>query len=270
MWGVGAVTFGLCVRYLGISLGMTVVVGLCAAFGTLIPPVVDGQFGQLLVTLPGLTILCGVFLCLLGIVFCGWAGTCKENELTEQQKQESIKEFALVKGFVMATVSGVMSAGMAYAIHAGRPIAQVAIAEGAPDTYQNNPVFVVALAGGFAVNAVFCLVLSIRNRSTPEYVMGPGILLLTNYLLVALAGILWYSQLLFLGMGTTTMGEYAFAAWSILTALMMVTSMCWGLVLKEWKGVSSRTLLLVWSGIALLVLSVMVIGAGSHLGTAGS
>ena len=269
MWGVGSVTFGLSVRYLGISLGMTVVVGLCAAFGTLIPPVVDGLLGQLLATHSGWTVLSGVLLCLVGIVLCGCAGARKSHELTDQQKQASIREFALVKGFVVATISGVMSAGMVYGLHAGKPIAQAALASGASIAYQNNAVFVVILAGGFVVQAIFCLTMNICNQSMRQYAAGPAVLLLRNYTLVGLAGILWYTQLLFYGMGTTTMGEYAFAAWSILTALVMVISMLWGLALKEWKGVSARTLSLVWSGIAVLVLSAMVIGAGSHLAASG-
>jgi hypothetical protein len=37
LWGIGGLTFGLTMRYLGMSLGMGVALGFCAAFGTLVP-----------------------------------------------------------------------------------------------------------------------------------------------------------------------------------------------------------------------------------------
>jgi len=270
MWGIGAATFGLTMRYLGISLGMAIVTGLCAAFGTLIPPIVDGQFAELLVSLSGLTVLLGVAVCLAGIAICGGAGLRKERELTDQQKQESIKEFALVKGFVVATVSGVMSACMVFGINAGEPIARVALDLGVPSVYQNTPTLILVLAGGFTVNSLWCLTLNFRNRSIHEYVSRSGSVLLANYLLVALAGIVWYSQIFFYGMGTTKMGEYAFSSWSLITAVCVTVSTLWGLALKEWKGVSTRTLLVLWSGILVLIVSALIMGAGSYLATTES
>jgi L-rhamnose-H+ transport protein len=267
MWGIGAATFGLTMRYLGISLGMAIVVGLCAAFGTLIPPLVDGKFAGLLVSLSGLTVLLGVVVCLLGIAVCGRAGFRKERELTDQQKRATIKEFALVKGFVVATVSGVMSACMVFGINAGEPIGRVAVELGVSSVYQNAPTLILVLAGGFTVNSLCCLTLNLKNRSIHEYVSRSGSVLLANYLLVALAGIVWYSQIFLYGMGTTKMGEYAFSSWSLITAVGITVSTLWGLALKEWKGVSTRTLLVLWSGILILILSALIMGAGSYLKT---
>ena len=265
MWGVGAVTFGLTMRYLGISLGMALVVGLSTAFATLVPPLVDGQFGNLLITQSGVTVLLGVVVCLVGTAVCGYAGVCKEHELTDEQKAVSIKDFALVKGFVVATISGMTSAGAIYGINAGRPIAQVAVDLGAPDAYQNNPVLMIVLVGGFTVNSLWCLVLGIKNRSVRQYVAGSGAVLLTNYSLVALAAVLWYGQMFLYGMSRTKMGVYDFASWSIVTAFLITCSTLWGLALKEWKGVSRRTLSLLWSGMLVLIFSAIVTGAGGYL-----
>ncbi len=263
MWGVGAVATGLAVRYLGVSLGMTVVVGLYTAFGTLVPPLVNGQFGRLLAARSGQMVLLGVLICLVGVALCGCAGARKESELSNQQKQEGVKEFALIKGFIMARDLWCDDAGLYYGIFVGKPIAQAAVATGTPEAYQNSPVFLIILASGFAVNAVFCLTLGVRNRSMREYVAGKSALLLGNYALVALAGALWYSQTFLYGMAATKMGEYAFVCCSILTATITVFSMIWGLVLKEWKGVKVQTWLLLCSGIAVLVLSAVVMGVGS-------
>jgi len=212
-----------------------------------------------------LTVLLGVGVCLAGIAMCGYAGVRKERELTETQKRDSVGEFALVKGFLMAGISGITSAGMVYGIHAGRPIAQVAVDAGTHVLHQNSAVFVVVLAGGFAVNGIYCLALGMANRSLGQYVAGRAGTLLANYGLVALAGILWYVQFLFYGMGTTKMGQYAFSSWSLQTAVTLVFSTLWGLGLKEWKGTHPRTLTLVWGSIVVLVLSTVVIGAGNYL-----
>jgi L-rhamnose-H+ transport protein len=261
MWGIGANTFGLTMRYLGISLGTAIATGLCAAFGTLIPPIIDGQFADLLTSASGLTVLLGVAVCLGGIAVCGYAGVCKERELTDHQKQETVTEFALVKGFAVATVAGVMSAFMVYGINAGIPITKVAVDLGAADIYKNNPTFIVILAGGFVVQCIWCLTLNVRNRSIHEYVSGSSKILLTNYLLATIAGTLVVGQLFLYGMGATKMGKYAFSSWSIQTALTLVFSTSWGVALKEWKGVSRRTLLVLWASILILILSVIIMSA---------
>ena len=267
MWGIGAVTFGLTMRYLGISLGMAIVIGLCAAFGTLIPPIVDGKFIDLLRSPSGLTAFGGVAVCLLGIVIYGCAGICKERELTDQQKKESVKEFALVKGFVVAIICGVTSACFVYGINAGRPIAQVALEMGTPDVYQNNPTLILVMGGGFIVNSIWCLTLNITNRSIRQYVSVGGAVLLKNYLLVCLAAIVWYGSMLFYGMADTKMGEFAFLAWSIQTALIVICSSMWGIFLKEWKGVSLRTWLFFWCGNLVLVISTIIMAASSYIDT---
>jgi L-rhamnose-H+ transport protein len=267
MWGVGSAAYGLSIRYLGISLGTTSVLGICAALGTLLPPLVDGRFGQLFVTFSGWFVLTGVLVCLLGIASCGYAGFCKERELTDRQKQESVKEFALWKGFVAAIVSGVISASLPYGIYAGKPIAQVALDLGIAPAYQNTPVFLVVTLGGLAVNIVYCLTLGVRNGSLRQYAAGSGVLLMRNYALVGLAGVLWYLGTFFYGMGMTTLGKYDFAAWSISMALGIVFSTLWGLALKEWKGIGPRTWWFLEGGIAALILSTFMIGTGSHLAT---
>jgi L-rhamnose-H+ transport protein len=123
LWGLGGLTFGLTMRYLGMSLGMAVALGYTAAFGTLMPPIFRGQFAtEVLGTRSGLTILAGVGICMLGIVFAGMAGVSKETEMSEAQKRISIKEFNLKRGLLVATFSGVMSACFAYGLAAGDPI----------------------------------------------------------------------------------------------------------------------------------------------------
>ncbi|MHC4477762.1 MAG: L-rhamnose/proton symporter RhaT [Planctomycetota bacterium] len=264
LWGIGGLTFGLSMRYLGMSLGYALALGFCAAFGTVIPPIAKGEFGGLVTSLSGLTTLAGVVICLGGIAVCGWAGILKENELSEEKKKETIKEFSFVKGVWVAIFAGVMSACMAFGIEAGEQIADLAVDRGVAPVWQNSPVFVCILAGGFTTNFIWCVLLNIKNRTTGNYVRATDASLAANYLFCAMAGVTWYLQFMFYGMGTTKMGRYGFSSWSIHMAFIIVFSNIWGLLLKEWRGSSRRTHGLIFLGIIVLILSTAVMGLGSY------
>jgi L-rhamnose-H+ transport protein len=170
LWGVGGLTFGLTMRYLGLSLGMAVVLGLCAAFGTLMPPIFRGEFmTQVVDTTSGRVILFGIVVCLLGIAAAGLAGISKERAMSPEQQRITIKEFDLKKGVGVATLSGVMSACFAYGLAAGDPIKALTIKHGTPDLWQGLPVLVVVLIGGFTTNFIWCLLLNIRNKTGYQY-----------------------------------------------------------------------------------------------------
>src|ERR1700678_2370873 len=170
LWGLGGLTFGLTMRYLGMSLGMAVALGYTAAFGTLMPPIFRGVFAsEVLGTRSGLIILGGVVFCLLGIVLAGAAGISKEREMSDAQKRASIKEFALKKGLIVATFCGVMSACFAYGLAAGAPVKAITIQHGTTTLWQGLPVLVVVLVGGFTTNVVWCVALNIRNKTGYQY-----------------------------------------------------------------------------------------------------
>jgi L-rhamnose-H+ transport protein len=173
LWGIGGLTFGLTMRYLGIALGMAVALGFCAAFGTLMPPIFAGTFGTLLTTASGLTVLAGVAACLLGIGISGAAGMSKESELSPEQKAAAVKEFNFKKGMMVAAFAGVMSACFAYGLAAGKPIGEITLSalqsQGGSPLWQNLPVLVVVLWGGFTTNFLWCVALNFRNRSTHQY-----------------------------------------------------------------------------------------------------
>lgn len=269
LWGIGGLTFGLSMRYLGMSLGYALALGYCAAFGTVIPPIYFGRFHELVGSISGLTTLAGVGVCLAGIAVCGWAGISKERELPEEQKKESIKEFNFKKGLWIAFLCGVMSACFAFGIAAGKPIAERSVLMGTNYLWQNSAVFIVILCGGFTTNFIWCVILNVRNRSSRDYLDSGDTPLFKNYLFSALAGTIWYFQFMFYGMGTTQMGEYDFSSWSIHMAFIIVFSNIWGLIFREWKGSGRRTLRIIIAGILVLIMSTVVIGAGNYLASFG-
>jgi L-rhamnose-H+ transport protein len=301
LWGFGGLTFGLTMRYLGLSLGMATALGYTAIFGTLVPPIFHGQFGQLLVQRSGIVILVGVGVCVLGIVFAGAAGISKERELSTEQKQAGIAEFNLKLGLGVATFCGVMSSCFAFGLDAGNPIKALTLAQGTSTMWQGLPVLVVVLAGGFTTNFVWCAILHSRNKSAGEYFRIPANArqesvsghppienpidaastemalemqtaaqknpsLSWNYLFSAIAGATWYMQFFFYTMGETQMGRYKFSSWTLHMASIMIFSTLWGIALKEWKGVSARTRTLVFLTLLTLVGSTMIVGYGNYLG----
>jgi L-rhamnose-H+ transport protein len=306
LWGLGGLTFGLTMRYLGMSLGMAMVLGYTAAFGTLMPPIFRGVFAsEVLGTHSGLVILGGVIVCLLGIAVAGAAGVSKEREMSTEQKRVSIREFDLKKGLLVATFSGVMSACFAYGLAAGDPIKALTIQHGTPVLWQGLPVLVVVLAGGFTTNFIWCVILNIRNRTGYQYfnsgirgkiptrgeehiletatdapgeemavatavVQGTAVRapMLANYLLSALAGTTWYMQFFFYTMGETQMGRYRFSSWTLHMASIIIFSTLWGIALNEWKGAGGRTKLLVALSLLVLVGSTVIVGYGNYVGGA--
>jgi L-rhamnose-H+ transport protein len=285
LWGLGGLTFGLTMRYLGMSLGMAVALGYTAAFGTLMPPIFRGEFAsEVLGTRSGLVILVGVAICMLGIIFAGAAGMSKEKEMPDAQKKETIKEFDLKRGLLVATFSGVMSACFAYGLAAGDPIKALTIKHSTPPLWQGLPVLVVLLLGGFTTNFIWCIILNFKNRTGYQYFSSaspddagarpPSSLnrapMLSNYFFSALAGTTWYMQFFFYTMGETQMGRYKFSSWTLHMASIMIFSTLWGIALKEWKGTGVRTKSLLALSLAVLVTSTIVVGYGNYLGVAGA
>lgn len=266
MWGLGGLTWGLGIRYLGVGLGLALACGSCAAFGTLIPPLVDGKLGVYLAETYGQVILAGVGVSLLGIVVTGMAGMSKERELSEEQKKAAIAEFDFKKGVFVALFAGVMSAGMSFGLRQGDTIKELTktVEPTTPVFWQGLPVLVVILLGGFAVNFLWCVYLNKKNRTGGDYAKV-GLSLVPNYVLAALAGGIWYGQMLFYTIGDTNIGKLAFSGWSLIMSSQIIFSTLIGLGLREWKGSSSRTMKLLVAGLVILVLAVAVIGYGNYL-----
>jgi L-rhamnose-H+ transport protein len=287
---------------------MAVALGYTAVFGTLMPPIFRGQFvPEVLGTRSGIIILIGVAVCVAGIIFAGAAGISKERELSDEEKRAAIAEFDLKRGLLVATFCGIMSACFAYGLAAGDPIKQITMRHGTSTLWQGLPVLVVLLAGGFTTNFIWCMILNIRNRTGHQYFAlktrghvpsineeaiietatdAPGmemavnrrtheaengrVPVLANYLFSALAGTTWYMQFFFYTMGETQMGRFKFSSWTLHMASIIIFSTLWGIALKEWRGASMRTRVLVGCTLLVLVGSTVIVGYGNYLGVAAT
>jgi L-rhamnose-H+ transport protein len=264
-WGIGHLTFGLSLRYLGMSLGMGLSLGFCTFFGALIPPIFKGTFLGLFGETAGRWSLSGLAVCLVGIFFCSWAGMSKERELPEETKRKTVAEFNFFRGVWVAFFAGVMSACFAFGIEAGDALQELARQQGAKGVYANNAPLLLVLAGGGLSNIIWCVTLNIRNGSGGNYIDRSDPLV-NNYLFCTIAGVVAYAEFFFFGMGETQMGKFSvFASWPIHMAFIIVFSNIWGLVFHEWKGTSTRTKWLLVIGLVALAASTFVSSYGSWL-----
>lgn len=256
LWGVGGLTFGLSMRYLGVALGQSISLGTCAAFGTLFPALMAGTdlfHGE------GLVLLLGVCITLAGIAVIGYSGSLRSLSMSEEEKKAAVKDFALTKGLLVALLAGVMSACFALGLDAGTPIKEAALSAGVNPLYAGLPVILLVTFGGFLTNAAYCFWQNIKNGTTKDYFKVSPSLFINNVLFCMLAGVLWYSQFFGLEMGKSFFTDNAVLmafAWSILMSLNVVFSNLWGIILREWAGADRKTLVTLGIGLFILIFSI--------------
>ncbi len=262
LWGVGGLTFGLSMRYLGVALGQSIALGTCSGFGTILPALLAGTdllHGQ------GLMLLIGVSLTLAGIAVIGYAGSLRAKGMSEEEQKEAVKDFALTKGLLVALLCGVMSACFALGLEAGGSIKAASLEAGVDALYAGLPVILLVTLGGFITNASYCLWQNAKNSTFADYAkwnVWPR-----NLFFCALAGVLWYSQFFGLEVGKSFLTGSAVLlafSWSILMALNVTFSNVWGIILKEWKGCSRGTIVVLLCGLLLLIGSIVVVAVAQQ------
>ena len=262
LWGLGGLTWGLMIRYLGIGLGLAIGCGLCSATGTLIPPIVTGHAGDLVKDAGACTVLAGVVGSLLGIALVGLAGKFKEGELTEEQKKAAVAEFDFKKGMLVALFSGIASAGMNFGLQSGGALEAAAKEAGTPAAWCGMPVLMVVLWGGLIVNVAWCLWQNKKNGSFGDY----GKMFGGNFaaiVLAGLAGVIWACQFACQKVGEPQMGDLKYIGFAVVMGSSIFFSSLLGLFMGEWKGTGAKTKGALALGILVLLISFCVISYGS-------
>ena len=254
LWGLGGLTWGLMIRYLGIGLGLAIGCGLCSATGTLIPPIATGHAGDLVKDTPAIVTLVGVIASLVGIVLVGLAGKLKEGELSEEEKKKAVAEFNFKKGMAVALFSGIASAGMNFGLQGGSSMELAAKLRGTGDAWVGMPVLVVVLWGGFLVNAAWCLWQNAKNKSFGDYRPGPGFL--APVVLAALAGVIWAMQFACQKVGEPAMGDIRYISFAVVMGSCVLFSSLLGVFLGEWKGTGAKTRGALVAGLVVLAASI--------------
>ncbi len=250
LWGVGGLTFGLSMRYLGVALGQSIALGTCSALGAILGPVFTGHAADLTTS-----VIIGVVVTLVGIAIIGIAGAMKSAALPEEEKKKAVKDFNFGKGLFVAVLAGFMSA----CFNIGLSFGQHLFLEGTKPIFQTLPATMLVTFGGFLTNACYCLYQNRKNKTWGDY--GKKAIWGNNLVFCCLAGLLWYSQFFGLSLGKGFLTEYPVLitfSWCILMSLNVVFSNVWGIILKEWKGVSRKTAAVLVVGIIVLIVSTFL------------
>lgn len=250
LWGVGGLTFGLSMRYLGVALGQSIALGTCSGLGAVLGPVLTGHASDLTSS-----VIIGVVVMLIGIAIIGIAGGMKSAALPEEEKKKAVKDFNFGKGLIVALLCGLMSACFAIGLSFGAPLCW---AETKP-VFATLPATLLVTFGGFITNAAYCIFQNSKNHTFGDY--ADGKLWKRNIGFCALAGILWYSQFFGLSLGKGFLADYPVLitfSWCILMALNVTFSNVWGIILKEWKGCSRKTVAVLIGGLIVLIFSTFL------------
>jgi len=282
LWGIGGFMYGLGVRYLGVALGSSIMLGLTMVIGSLVPSIYyefspqvgKDNIGLMASSSWGQFVLLGLFVCVVGIIISGKAGVMKDRELQNGSSDPhgvNVKtEYKFGLGLTVAIISGVLSACFNFGLEAGKPMAMVAneawkLAN--PDQgeflFQNNVTYVVVLWGGMASNLIGCLYLSFKNKSYTDYTKK-NVPVVKNIIFCALAGTMWFLQFFFYGMGESKMGNGP-SSWILHMAFIILIANLWGVIIKEWKGVSRKTISTIVVGMLVMFISILIVGYGNSL-----
>ena len=226
---------------------MAVALGTCAGLGTILTPVFTGKTDDL--TTP---VIVGVVVTLLGIGIIGYAGSLKSAALSEEEKKKAVKDFNFTKGILVALLAGFMSACFSIGLGFGESLCFPE----SDELYKTLPATLMVTVGGFLTNAVYCFYQNGKNKTWGDY--SKTALYGNNLMFCALAGILWYSQFFGLSLGKgflTSSPALLTFSWCILMSLNVTFSNVWGIILKEWKGCSSKTITVLVIGLLVLIVS---------------
>ena len=262
LWGVGALCWALMVRYLGIGLGLGIGAGLCAATGTLLPPICTGHASDLVATSSARMVLGGVGIALLGIVSVGVAGRLKEGEMSEEAKKKAVAEFDFKKGLVTAIIAGVASAGINFGLQGAPELEKAALAAGASPTWAGMPVLTVVLWGGLVTQILWVGWKRLKSGNVEKSKGGNHATILSNTFLSVLVGVIGVMQFVLQKAGEPLMGDFRYISFAVLMSSAVFFSAILGVFLGEWKGTSWRTKTLLSAGIVILAIGFTVMALG--------
>ena len=261
-YGIGGTAFGIAIRYVGFSLTYAIAVGISCVLGTLLPPLVHGSLPDVLKSNGAPYLFSGVAMGAVGIALCGIAGRNKEKDL--EKIHDNKTGFSLAKGLPLCFLAGVLSALYGFSLDQGQPIADVAAQHGAGN-FQGNVIYIFSNTGAFVTTFIYCIYLHRKERTFGEYTSNAGSLSI-NYLMAALTGVLWYGQFFFYGLGHVRMGHYKFTSWAIHMIMLVLLSSIAGLIMKEWKNCSVKTMRILLAALVVLLTAILLLTWGNKLG----
>lgn len=260
MWGVGNIGYGLTMRYLGMSMGIGIAIGITLIVGTLMTPILQGKFGELLASTGGKMTLLGVVVAVIGVAIVTYAGLLKEKTLGVQ-----VEDFNLKKGLLLAIMCGIFSAGMSFAMSAAVPMHEKAAELGVDHLYVALPSYVIIMGGGAIINLGFCIsrLCAKKELSFKKDISVAKSLLISNILFTILGGAMWYFQFFFYAWGHANIPtEYGFMSWMLHMSFYVLCGGIVGLALKEWFGTGKKPVRILCIGCLVIIVAANIVGLG--------
>lgn len=262
-WGIGSVAFGLALHLIGFSLGYTLMMGLIAVIGALVPLLVKNPAA--LVTTGGITILLALFVTIIGIILCGAAGKAREDE-NQQKERSSTNKSKFSKGLALCFVSGFFSSMINFAFEFGTPLKNAALSQvgvGSNGFISTSIIWAIALSGGFVAFLFYAIYLLAKNKTIDNYARKET---RSYFPWTILMGITFYCSLLCYGMAASALGDAGTTTgWVIFTAGAIITANIWGITTSEWAGVPKKQMNKMILGSALLIGAVFLVSYGNSL-----
>jgi L-rhamnose-H+ transport protein len=257
-WGVAQVFFGLAVNSIGIALTFSIVLGISAALGSIIPLL--RLHPDKIFTSGGLGVLLGVALVIVGVIVCAAAGRRREAALGASPATQGGSSMG--RGLLLAIGSGLGAAMVNLGLAFGGPLLESAHNLGAAPVWAPNAVWLPLMLAGAIPNLVYCVYLLSRNRTAGSYgEEGTG----AYWLYAFIMALFWFGSTSLYGISTGKLGSWGtILGWPLFMSLIVITASVLGVLTGEWKNAGKRPLRQQMGGVVVLVLAVFVLSAASR------
>ncbi|MFI3289861.1 MAG: L-rhamnose/proton symporter RhaT [Rikenellaceae bacterium] len=261
VYGIANLSFGLSLKFLGLSLGYAMSLGLMMVQGTIIPALIDGRLSTMFMSERGTYLICGLIVGVIGVSVIAYSGYLKEQNETIDKSERNF-----VKGVAAALFVGLIGSADALGIEQGNAISHSLVESGVNPLFQSVPILIIIFGGSFLSTSVCCLYLAFKNKSLKDFFCGKGESrpISKNYLLCSASGFLWFINFIFYTMGRSRMGEFSFIAWGILMSLTIICGTLWGIYRGEWREAPRQAKTIMYIGLVILASASFIIGMSSN------
>ncbi len=255
-WGISQIFFGLAVEAVGIALAFSIILGIAAAVGSLIPLI--RLHPEKVLTPGGSAVLLGIALVLVGIGVCAIAGRRREAALGEGPRSKQ----SLGKGLLFCLISGLGSALVNFGLAFGTPLIDAARGADTSTLWAPNAVWLPLMWAGGIPNLLYCVYLMRKNKTSNRFgITGTG----SHWVLAAAMALFWFGSTVMYGAAAVELGDLgAVLGWPLFMSLIVITASIWGIVTGEWRNTGRQPLRIMSAGVAVLVVAIFVLSAASR------
>jgi L-rhamnose-H+ transport protein len=255
-WGVAQILFGISVRRLGLGLAYSIIVGLGAALGTIVPLFLGQR------SLPGTRalaeILAGVTMMILGVALTAWGGKLRDRVPATQTVSE-LPGRGYFAALALAIVCGLLAPMLNYAFAFGQALAVQAERWGNAPLAAGYAVWPIALLGGFVPNLLYSLYLLRREKTWCVFRERP-----TDAVWPASMALLWMGAFALYGMSSVLLGPLGTSVgWGLFQIFMIMVATLSGVLTGEWRGAPRRSRVLLATGLCVLSGATYLLAIGS-------